>query len=275
MTGTQPLQPPFHLAVGVVSEKGSHPLNEDCYRIDIERGLFLLADGMGGHQAGEVASRIAIDAIYQVLTTTPSEDRQTLLGTALLAAHQAIRETAAREDAYWGMGTTALIGWVCVPQLLLWVAHVGNSRAYLWRRGDLQQLTEDHTMLNELRKANRLPANRRDWPPPNILSQSLGSHQPFLSPGFGEWPLEMGDRLLFCSDGVSDVLSAQEIQQAFEAFQEPQGVCNYLAEAVHIRGAPDDLTALVVAIEPAAQVRKGHSNCISSGGMVQFSREIC
>jgi len=249
MTGTQPLQPPFRLAVGVVSEKGSsRAQNEDCYRIDAGRGLFLLADGMGGHQAGEVASRMAVEVIYQVLASSSLEDLRQTLGNALLAAHYAIREAAEENEAYRGMGTTSLIGWIRIPQLHLWVAHVVNSRAYLWRRGALQQLTEDHTMLNELRKANRLPADPRDWPHPTVLSQALGSHQPFLSPGFGEWPLEIGDRLLFCSDGISDVLSDQEIDRAVRSSTDPQGICQQLMEDVHARGAPDDLTAILVSV---------------------------
>ncbi len=250
MSDTQPLQSLARLTVGVVSEKGhSHEQNEDCYRLDLEHGLFLLADGMGGHRAGEVASRIATEVIYQVLSTAALEDWQTMLGNALLAAHHAIREAADENEQYRGMGTTALISWIRLPEMYLWVAHIGNSRAYLWRRGQLQQLTEDHTMLNELRKANRLPANRRDWPSPNVLSQALGACQPFLSPGFGEWRLEVGDRLLLCSDGVSDVLSAQEIQQAIESSAEPQKICLHLAKAVHTKGTPDDLTAILVGIE--------------------------
>jgi len=258
MTNTQPLKFSVRLSAGVVSEKGHfHGQNEDCYRMDIERGLFLLADGMGGHRAGEVASRMAIEIIYQVLSAGPPGDWQQTLGNALIAAHHAIREAADENEQYRGMGTTALIGWIRLPELHLWTAHVGNSRAYLWHRGRLQQLTEDHTMLNELRKANRLPANRRDWPSPSVLSQALGSRQPFLSPGFGDWRLEVGDRLLFCSDGISDVLSAQEIQQAFDAFQEPQTICDHLAEAVHSKDTPDDLTAIVVAIEPAVASEVG------------------
>ena len=252
MSDTQPLQFPARLTVGVVSEKGrSHEQNEDCYRMDIERGLFLLADGMGGHRAGEVASRIATEVIYQVLSTVASQDWQSMLGNALLAAHHAIREAADENEQYRGMGTTALIGWVRLPELQLWTAHIGNSRAYLWRKGTLQQLTEDHTMLNELRKANRLPANRRDWPSPHVLSQALGSRQPFLAPEFGDWRLEIGDRLLLCSDGVSDILSAQEIQQAIESSAEPQQICQHLAQAVRAKGTPDDMTAILVGIESA------------------------
>ncbi|PMP73105.1 MAG: hypothetical protein C0183_23415, partial [Roseiflexus castenholzii] len=140
----------------------------------------------------------------------------------------------------------ALIGWVRIPDSLLWTAHIGNSRAYLWRDGTLRQLTEDHTMLNELRKANRLPPDPRDWPSPAVLSQALGSRQPFLAPGFGEWTLQIGDRILFCSDGVSDVLPEQELLAVLSAAGEPQQLCERLAQAVQEKDAPDDYTAILV-----------------------------
>lgn len=246
---TEPLQPPYHLDVGVISEKGVlHDTNEDFYRIDEQQGLFLLADGMGGYQAGEVASRVAIEVIYETLTTESAPTLKETLGMSLLAAHQAIRTMAAEKDAYRGMGTTALIGWVRVPELMLWTAHIGNSRAYLWRDGTLQQLTEDHTMLNELRKANRLPTNPKDWPSSAILSQALGSRQPVLAPGFGEWALQIGDRLLFCSDGVSDVLTNVEINNFLSVDNLPQVICEQLGHAVRQKGARDDFTAIVVNI---------------------------
>lgn len=246
---TEPIRLPYRLEIGVISEKGKgHDVNEDSYRLDPECGLFLLADGMGGHQAGEIASRLAVDVLYHMLTTVPLEGLKQTLGSALVIAHHAIREKAEEQEAYRGMGATALIGWIRVPELLLWTAHVGNSRAYLWRSGDLRQLTEDHTMLNELRKANRLPANRSEWPSPTVLSQALGSRQPFLAPDFGEWPLQIGDRLLFCSDGISDVLTAQKIQTILSRNDSPQQICEYLARAVRKKGAPDDLTAILVGI---------------------------
>ncbi len=247
---TEPLQPPYHLTIGVISEKGaSRDINEDSYIIDEQRGLFLLADGMGGYQAGEVASRVALNVIYETLTTGSSTTFKETLGMSLLAAHQAIRTMAVEEDAYRGMGTTALIAWVRVPELILWTAHVGNSRAYLLRKGALQQLTEDHTLLNELRKANRLPPEPKDWPSPVVLSQALGSRQPVLAPGFGEWALQIGDRLLLCSDGVSDVLTNPEMNDILSNAELPQRACEQLGNAVRQKGARDDFTAIVVNIE--------------------------
>lgn len=246
---TEPLQPPY-LEVGVISEKGaSHDTNEDAYRIDAQRGLFLLADGIGGYQAGEVASRLAVEVLYRTLTTSAAASPRETLIAALIDAHQAIRRLASKEDAYRGMGTTALIGWVRIPETILWIGHVGNSRAYLWRGRTLTQLTEDHTMLNELRKANRLPADPKDWPSPTVLSQALGSRQPFLAPGFGEWTLRIGDRLLFCSDGISDVLTDTEIHQILGNILSPQLACEELGRAVRQKGARDDFTAIVVNLE--------------------------
>lgn len=246
----EPLLPLYHLQAGVVSEKGTgRDTNEDAYRLDLERGLFLIADGMGGHQAGEVASRVAIDVLYETLTASDVSSKDDLV-TALLAAHTAIRSMAQENEAYRGMGTTALIGWVRIPELLLWTAHIGNSRAYLWRDGTLQQLTDDHTLLNELRKANRLPPDPKDWPSPAILTQALGSNYPYLSPGLGEWSLQIGDRLLFCSDGISDLLAVEELNGILGSQVEPQMVCEQLAQSVRNKGARDDYTAIVVYIKP-------------------------
>lgn len=256
---TEPLLPPYHLQVGVVSEKGNtHNTNEDTYRLDLERGLFLVADGMGGHQAGQVASRLAIEALHETLTASDVSSIDDLV-TALLAAHSAIRSMAEENEAYRGMGTTALIGWVRIPELVLWTAHIGNSRAYLWRNGSLQRLTEDHTLLNELRKANRLPSDPKDWPSPAILSQALGSRQSLLSPGLGEWPLQVGDRLLFCSDGISDVLTDEEINQILSIVPTPQSACEQLARAVRRKGARDDFTAIVVFLEAQEERRAIHT----------------
>ncbi len=244
---TEPLYPPYHLEVGVISEKGSsRETNEDAYHIDPQRGLFLLADGMGGHQAGEVASRLAVSVLYEILTTSPSVSLRETLGSALLVAHQAILNMAKEQEVYRGMGTTALIGWIRIPELVLWTGHIGNSRAYLWREGVLRQLTEDHTLLNELRKADRLPPDPNDWPSPAVLSQALGSRQFVLSPGLGEWSLQIGDRLLFCSDGISDVLTAEEINKILSAAIAPQTACEQLAQSVRRKGARDDFTAIVV-----------------------------
>lgn len=246
---TEPLHPPYRLEVGIISEKGPlHDTNEDSYRLDAEIGLFLLADGMGGYQAGEVASRLAIDVLYRALAGASTQDIRQTLGNALLSAHRTIQETAGKQDAYRGMGTTALIAWIRIPELLLWTAHVGNSRAYLWRDGTLQQLTEDHTMLNELRKANRLPSRRSEWPSPAVLSQALGSRQHFLAPGFGEWLLQIGDRILLCSDGLSDLLTAEEINRVVSGSGTPQQICEHLAQAVHQKGLRDDCTAILVEI---------------------------
>lgn len=247
---TEPLLPPYHLEVGIISEKGTaHETNEDAYRVDVQRGLFLLADGLGGHQAGEVASRLAVEVLYQNLIASVAAFPGEALGAALMAAHQAIRSLASEKETYRGMGTTALIGWVRIPESTLWVGHVGNSRAYLWRGGSLKQLTDDHTLLNELRKANRLPPDPKDWPSPVVLSQALGSRGPVLAPGFGGWTLQIGDRLLFCSDGISDVLTHSEINSLLSSAALPQLACEQLGDAVRQKGARDDFTAIVVNIE--------------------------
>lgn len=249
-TVTEPIRPFYRIVVSVVSEKGNlREINQDSYRIDPQRGLFILADGIGGHQGGEVASRLAVEVLYQILTASSHRSLQETLGMAMLAAHRAIQEMAEEEDAYRGMGSTALVGWVRIPELRLWVGNVGNSRAYLWRNGVLKQLTENHTLFNELQKANLLPPDPHDWPPSTILTQALGSRDPFLAPALEEWLLNIGDRLLFCSDGVSDVLTDDEINEILSRTTTPHMACEELAQAIRHKGAPDDFTAIVVHIE--------------------------
>lgn len=235
--------------LGAVTDPGAaYDHNEDCFQADPAIGLYILADGVGGAAAGEVASALAVQTVLQRLTAGREPPGERLL-EAVLAAHLAIRRAAEAEPSQRGMGSTILIAWAFHSPDVLWTAHVGNCRAYRLRSGRLDLLTEDHTILNELRLAGQLPPDRARWPRGNILSQSLGMIDP-VAPDVREWPLEAGDLVFLCSDGVSDVLDDETIQQVLEQANDPEAICREIADLVVRRGAPDNLTALALQFLP-------------------------
>ncbi len=158
---------------------------------------------------------------------------------------------AEAEERYRGMGTTALVCWILLSQRSFWVGHIGNSRAYLFRAGQLQRLTEDHTLLNEIRRAGKLPQSDEQLPPPNVLSQALGRGAA-LAPQIIHHDVQSGDRILLCTDGVSDVLTDEEIAQTLRKENQPDETCEEIAQNVERKGAPDNLTVILIEILPDA-----------------------
>lgn len=231
-----------------ISKPGSrYDHNEDAYRLDEKRGLFLIADGMGGHQAGEIASRIAIETLYRHLSRASPERAEEAIGDGLIETHQEIRRAADSDLRYRGMGTTALVCWILLQEGVLWVGHVGNSRAYLFRTEQLQRLTEDHTLLNEIRRAGMLPPSNAQLPPPGVLSQALG-HGSLLAPQIICHDVQSGDQILLCTDGVSDVLSDEEIARLLQRGNHLYETCEQIAQAVEERGAPDNFTIILIEV---------------------------
>lgn len=247
---TQPFA--LNFLTAALSKPGArYDHNEDAYRLDEGRGLGLIADGMGGHRAGEAASRIAIEALYRHLSKAEKDRPEKAISDGLLDAHQEIRKAAEAEERYRGMGTTALVCWILLSQGSFWVGHIGNSRAYLFRAGQLQRLTEDHTLLNEIRRAGELPQSDEQLPPPNVLSQALGRGA-VLAPQIIHHDVQSGDRILLCTDGVSDVLTDEEIAQTLRKENQPDETCEEIAQNVERKGAPDNLTVILIEILPDA-----------------------
>jgi serine/threonine protein phosphatase PrpC len=223
--------------------------NEDCHALHPERALFILADGMGGHLAGEVASALAVETIgHSVLASADHPDSiapDDMLLHALLAAHHAIRAAAEADLERRGMGTTTVVVWIPPPGDIAWIAHVGDSRAYLWRAGQLRPLTEDHTILNQLRRAGVLPPDPEQWPPRSVLSQSLGA-RPVIAPDVNQLALQADDVLLLCSDGLTDMLSEAEVAEQLSASATPADAARALVEAANVHGGRDNITAIVL-----------------------------
>jgi serine/threonine protein phosphatase PrpC len=200
--------------------------------------LLMVADGMGGHIAGEVASRIAVQTAVDVAGSP---------GRRVLGANNAILLEVAEHPDLAGMGTTLTLvelGEDGVGRF----AHVGDSRAYLLRDGVLRQLTEDHTVAAEYVAAGRLsPEEAMTHPQRNMITRALGLTQNLLVDEFEE-PLRVGDRYLLCSDGVNAMLTDQEIadQLAAESAEEAAWA---LVEAANAAGGHDNITVLVIDIE--------------------------
>jgi PPM family protein phosphatase len=238
------------IEVGVATHIGTkYRVNQDAYKTDIEQGIFLVADGIGGGPAGEVASRVAVNAAHaHLLDKFPeviAEEQQEILRESVHAAHRAIKAAIAQVPAYRGMGTTLVMAWLPPGQGDLWVAHIGDSRAYLLNQGSLQQLTNDHTILNVVRQANMLPEDPERWPPRSLLSQSLGSGE-MIAPDVNRFDLGEGDRVLLCTDGVCDALTDTDIKEIMSQDWHPQKMCEILIESALSAGADDNLTTLVV-----------------------------
>jgi protein phosphatase len=232
------------MQLGTVTDPGANYLhNEDCCRVDPAHGLFVIADGVGGNAAGEVASELAIRTVMRRLTKDLSGDVEQSLIDALYAAHRKVRRAADRDRTRHGMATTILIARAFREPDVLWTAHVGNCRAYLFRDARMIRLTEDHTILNELRLAGLLPEEKADWPPEALLSQALGAVSP-LAPEVRCETLRDGDLLLLFTDGVTSVLPDAELRRIVDSLAEPQAVCGQIARVVLDRGAPDNFTAI-------------------------------
>jgi PPM family protein phosphatase len=221
----------MHTAVGT-----RHEVNEDALGHSVNHGLWLVADGMGGHAAGDVASSTVRDRILQAVAE--GDD----LAAAVQAAHEAVLAKAAEDPERAGMGST-----VVAVQILDEAAHVawvGDSRLYLLRDGDLQQVTRDHSMVQWLLQSGAIDADAaRRHPDRNVLVRTLGFDQPVAD--VTRIDLEAGDRLLLCSDGVSGVLSDSEIRTTLMG-HDPEQAAAALVHAVVERRGNDDASAIVI-----------------------------
>lgn len=229
--------------------------NEDNFLISPRLAMYAVCDGMGGHQAGELASQIAVETIPRAFVASQTgglDAPEKLLTEALYSAHKAIQVSAEADSARLGMGTTAVIVWAPPPGDVLWVAHVGDSRAYLFRGGNLQRLTEDHTWYNQVVRAGVLPSNPEDWPNRHVLSQALGASS-LIAPEVSHITLQPADTLLLCSDGLTDMLDDAEIARQLSSPMSLPDLSQSLVREANRHGGKDNITVIVVRISRPVQ----------------------
>src|SRR5829696_3158865 len=236
--------------------------NEDSYCSRPDLGLFVVADGMGGHVAGEVASRVAVEAIQIFIQETAGADRNRTwpfpfepalsleanrLKAAFRLANRRIAATIADSHDLRGMATTAsalLTG----PEGAC-VAHVGDSRVYVLRGTDLQQITNDHSWVEEQVRAGTMTATAaRQHPWRNVVTRALsGGEDPEVDVKAVD--LQPGDRLLLCSDGLSSVVTDERIEEIMRAQPVPTDACQALVDEANGAGGPDNVTTLILQID--------------------------
>lgn len=223
------------------------PGNEDCFIMDTELGLLAVADGMGGHQAGEVASYLALQTLREKLLNSPAGEPLPNLMAAAAFANEVVFRSSLSSQEREGMGTTMTAIWVVGSRGFL--AHIGDSRAYLLRDGQLQHLTDDHSYVGELVRCGSLTFDEaRHHPRRNILTRALGTEKS-VDIDSREIELKTGDRLLLCTDGLYEVISDSEIQTIMSRKQELQATARELLNLALERGGPDNITVVLALYE--------------------------
>lgn len=210
--------------------------NEDAHLVDLDRGLLVVADGMGGHPAGDVASAVAVERTDHDLDEIPDEGddtgRMRAIGAAMRAAHVEVRSVAADDPDKEGMGTTLVVAHVDEEARLLTLANVGDSRAYLLRDGKARQLTTDDVWSGVFGRT---------------LTQAIGASEA-VDPEVIEVELEVGDRLLLCTDGLTDELTTDRISDLM-ATSDLDEAGQGLVEAALAAGGHDNVTVVLAEIE--------------------------
>jgi protein phosphatase len=216
--------------------------NEDAIFIDVERGLALVADGMGGHASGEVASRLIVDTFAE--SRTPPQADAGALGELLLGAHRRIADRAAAEPANSGMGSTAVA--VAANGERFAASWVGDSRLYCWRPGiGLRQLSRDHSYLDWLISQGQVSAEQaRTHPQRNVVTQCLGLGDPQPDQLVENW--QRGDRLLLCSDGLTDELEDDAIADILARHSDLDAARAALIEAALTGGGRDNISVVLL-----------------------------
>ncbi len=234
--------------------------NEDYFEIDPQHRLYVVADGMGGHSHGEVASQIAVNTIRDFIAKTADKDttwpfgmdarlerHSNLLKMAVRMAHDQVLREISRDGSLYGMGTT-VVGLLLGGQVAA-VAHVGDSRAYRLRAGRLEQLTQDHTWVNEQVVAGFLSKEQaRSHPLKNVVTRALGGESDVLV-DVRELEVKSGDLFLLCSDGLTGMLSDADIRDRLASGRSLHEICRTLINDSNARGGIDNVTVVLLSIE--------------------------
>lgn len=224
-------------------------VNQDDYYIDPQGRFFIVADGMGGHAGGQEASHIATEAIQTYLNEhwDSSETSKTLLEQAFLKANQAILQDQSKHPERSDMGTTAVA--VMLRDEQSWCAHIGDSRLYRLRGAKLQQITEDHTWVaRAMRLGDITPEQARVHPWRHILSKCLG-REDLRQIDVQMFDLQSKDRLLLCSDGLTEELSDGLITSHLKTIRACDRAASALINAAKDKGGRDNITVVIVAFD--------------------------
>ena len=232
--------------------------NEDSFDVSVEEKLFMVADGMGGHNSGEIASKIAVETVANFFRTTSMDDEltwpyrldrklnmaQNRLLTAVKLANTRIFEISHRNTDYQGMGTTASC--MYIENDTVYIGHVGDSRVYLQRTGEFQQITEDHSLLNQTLKIQKLTEDQiTNFKHKNVLVRALGI--------IGEVEVDLldmqgraGDRYLICSDGLTNMLRDEELDHILKDSKDLQSAAQTMIDRANANGGNDNITVVLV-----------------------------
>ena len=230
-----------HLHFGCATHTGLvRQRNEDCYGMDEQRRLWLVADGLGGHDAGDIASQIAVEQILDTVREGAT------LEEAIVSAHQAILEAIRSGVGRPEMGTTAVA--LKINEHNYEIAWVGDSRAYLWNDGQLIQISRDHTVVQELVDQGFLPRSRlKNHPYSNILNRTLGvTHDRPLDVEKISGALQGNEVFLLCSDGLTNELDDEVICEVLSGDGDEQEKVDQLVELALCSGGSDNITAILV-----------------------------
>lgn len=263
--------------------------NEDSYSTEDSLGLYVVADGMGGHVAGEVASRIAVEMVNKSFQRWiaekasendlygPPDDSLTLWGNYILSsirmANKIVYELATEHKQYHGMGTTIVI--LLVTPTLIIAANVGDSRIYMVRDGKLERLSRDHTFVGEQIEMGLMTEEESETSHmKHILTKNFGSAEE-VEPDIFEMEPNNNDRFVLCTDGLTDLVEDEEILEMTNNEDDPDILCHKFLDTVLKRGAHDNTTVVSVYLTDMKRPRTGSLRKIGLflSGLVNLSRK--
>jgi serine/threonine protein phosphatase PrpC len=240
----------FSVRVGSRSAQGVRPNNEDRFVVDMDQNLFIVADGMGGQEGGELASGMAADIIPQMVHhhLAAQEPADQAVRKALAKANQAIIDAGRSQPEGRRMGTTAVLALHCNKNV--YVAGLGDSRAYLIRDGKVDQLTVDHSVAQALVASGALtPEEARHSPYQHVLHKFLGCANMVEGAEVRPFCPQAGDRLLLGSDGLTNYIADEDLISGARQNSDPQEWADLLVRTALDRGSRDNVTCVVVAFE--------------------------
>ena len=239
-----------YTAAAVTDRGRKRPSNEDAFGFSIEAGVYVVCDGMGGAAAGEIASSLAVDEVLRLLKDRDPNTEGQLPGaaeSAVTAANEAIYSRAQRNQRLNGMGTTLVV--MATQERHVWILNIGDSRCYLLRQGRLEQLTRDHSLVEEQVRLGRMtPREALHSPLKNVITRALGT-QSQVTPDIFQLEAEPGDLFMLCSDGLTRELPDSAILTLLSYDLPLESLSAGLVEAAKKAGGHDNITCLLVRAE--------------------------